>query len=189
MGKTTSPRPVNKRRGPASTGQRDLNSAVSARPAANNFSAWWAFGIDQAEAARGGVPLRLHINPATGFPPDSSLPRWRTRVRHGVLEFGPPYTAAFIRYLHRVGRRLPPSPFTDVMGRMFNPNGAQNHGFLVLAALLSGEVDSEIVRAQIGGCRLDYFRGAAVLALSYVWDAGQEQIANAVEPATPAGAA
>lgn len=166
----------NTRRDPSSRRLTDRPSVVSARP--TTFSSLWAWGVEQASATCDEPPLRIH---------DEDRPVPAPTHRSAII-VGWPFSAQFERYTG--GSKRSPSPFAIALSRLYNPRRVQSHEWRILAALVSGHTDPEVVRAVIlGGPRTDYFEATAIRALSYVWDRAHEELARAVDPPTPAGAA
>ena len=153
----------------------DRHPVLSARP--TTFVSWWDFGLDQASAAVDDPPIRIHDEDRI---PDHQRNRWSIIV-------GWAFSGQFERYTS--GKR-PRSPFTAALASLYSSRRIQSHEWQILAALLSGHTDSEVVRVvTLGGPSRDYFEAAAIRALTFVWDKAQIDLAKVVDPPAPAGAA
>ncbi len=94
--------------------------------------------------------------------------------RGGALIVGWPFSLGFERYLS--GQR-PVSPWLETMARLYNPRDrglVQCHEYRILFALVNGHTEPEIVRALVGGCRVDFFQSATVRACELVFDRAKE---------------
>lgn len=153
----------------------DRHPVISARP--TTFVSWWDFGLTQATVALDDPPIRIHDEDRI---PDHQ--RNRTKIIVGW-----PFSGQFERFTS--GKR-PRSPFTAALASLYNSRRIQSHEWQILAALLSGHTDSEVVRVvTLGAPSRDYFEAAAIRALTFVWDRAQGDLAKVVDPPAPAGAA
>lgn len=167
----------NTRRIPADQAGRGKPFAA-ARPE-NTFAAWWAWGIEQADAARDGAPIRIHTEhrPTEGH------------VQRQPIIMGWPFSRPFEK--HADGERSR-SPFVAALKTLGSPNPRQpqSHEFRIVWALYCGHTDPEIVRTVgLGSPHRAYFEAAAIRALEFVWQKAQEDLRAVVDPPAPAGAA
>lgn len=170
----------NKRGNRVTKSSRDDTHAVQPRP--DGFTALWNWGVSQAQTIYSVAPLAIH---SRGGDRDD----WGA-IQDVDASRGMPFTRAFEGYVSRE-RDFQSGPFTRAASHLYARSGPQTDEFRIAFALMSGHTDADVVCAVLFGryAPRPYFEDCAVRALSLMYDKIQTELATAVDPPAPAGAA
>lgn len=151
---------------------------MSPRP--DGFTALWNWGVSQAQTIYSTPPLGIHSR----FGDRDDWGAATANIR------GMPFTRSFEGYVDRE-RDFQSGPFTRAASHLYARQGPQTDEFRIAFALMSGHTDADVVCAVLFGryAPRPYFEDCAVRALSLMYDKIQTELATAVDPPAPAGAA